>query len=400
MHSPSADAARLPYKRNLITLCALQSLSTTGAVVLATVNGLAGLAIAPHRSLATLPVASFIVGGALSTYFGSVLMARLGRRIGFQLGALIAMLGAGVCAYAVYAKLFWLLCVGSLMYGVYSAFSQYHRFAAAEAAPLELRSRAISWVLAGGIVGAVAGPESSKFTKDMMGAEFVGSYLSLVALAAVALMLNFLLALPPVAQPAKSAQPVGALALLRRLDIGLAVVSAVFGYAVMVFLMTATPLAMDEHHHVYADTAVVIEWHVLGMYAPSFVTGSLIKRFGVLKVILTGTSMMLLCAAVNFSGITFAHFWLALVLLGVGWNFMFIGGTTLLTEACSDDEKTVAQGTNEILLHSSNAAASLTAGVFLHHVGRQAMNLIALPFLLVVIALSTALVRSRRVQPS
>ena len=384
------EAKEQPYRRNLLVLLVLQSLSTTAAVVLATVNGLAGLSIAPDRSLATIPTTAFVLGGAISTYFASLYMARFGRRAGFRMGALWAIAGAGICAYAMHHHRFWLLCFGSLVFGTHNAFAQYHRFAAAEAVSAPLRSRAISWVLAGGVVGAVLGPESTKLSKGLTSTVFVGSYLSLIAFALLALALTFLLSLPP-PQRENTQRSVGALRLLRRLDVAVAVASAVLGYAVMVFLMTATPLAMDHHRHPFSDTAWVIEWHVLGMFVPSFVTGSIIRRVGVVKVILAGAAMMALCIGVNFAGVTMAHFWVALLLLGVGWNFMFIGGTTLLAESCTDQDKSVAQGTNEVLVFGANTAASLSAGVLLHHVGWQAMNVMALPFLLVVVALCVAL---------
>jgi MFS family permease len=182
---------------------------------------------------------------------------------------------------------------------------------------------------------------------------------------------------------------------LKRPEAALAMASAVVGYAVMLFLMTATPLAMAHHSHPFDDTALVIEWHVLGMFAPSFVTGALIKRVGVLRIINAGAALMLACAFINQHGTTLTHFWTALVALGVGWNFMFVGGTTLLTEACHDDEKALAQGFNEVLVYTSNATASLTAGVLLFRLGWQDLNTWALPFPIAVIVGSVLLARRK-----
>lgn len=382
------------YKATLGILIALQSLMSINAVLLVTVNGLAGLSIAPDARLATLPVTSFVVGSALSTYFASILMARVGRRAGFMLGIGSGIVGAAVNAYAAQTTDFWLLCLGSLVLGVYGAIGQYYRFAAAEVAPREFMSRAISLVLAGGMVGGIVGPESAKLTKDLTGVPFVGAYLSLVALGFLALLVAAALRIaPPDVKTAHDRPKIGQL--LRRLDIDVAVLSAAVGYAVMVFLMTATPLAMMQHQHHFEDAALVIEWHVLGMFAPSFVTGWIIKRVGVLKVIVAGSSMMIACVAVNLSGVSVAHFWLALVLLGVGWNFMFVGGTSLLAAVCSDREKAVAQGMNEVFVYGGNAVASLIAGVLLHRLGWQMMNQVAVPFLLLVLGSCFVLARRK-----
>jgi MFS family permease len=374
------------WKAALARLITLQSLVSTSAVILATVNGLAGLAIAPDPKLATLPVTAYVLGGAVSTFGASQLMARIGRRAGFMVGIGFGATGAVVCAFAAQTRAFALLCAGSLIIGIYAAFGQYARFAAAEIVPERFKSRAISWVLAGGVVGAFVGPESAKWTKDLTAVPFVGAYLSLAALTLLAFAATF--GLPhgrPAVEPVAARE--GGLRALARLDVVVAMASAVTGYAVMLFVMTATPLAMLHHRHHFDDTALVIEWHVLGMFAPSFVTGSIIRRVGVLKVIAMGALMMVACVAINVAGVTVAHFWTALVLLGVGWNFMFVGGTTLLTSACREEEKALGQGVNEVLVYSANAVASLTAGLLLHRVGWQTMNRVALPFLLVVVGL-------------
>jgi MFS family permease len=371
-----------PWKPTLLLLTTLYALTSISAVTMAAVSGLAGLAFASDPANATLPVTCYVVGGALTTFSISMLMAKLGRRAGFRVGAGTGVAGALLGAWAAQIHSFELLCVGTFVLGIAAAFSQYYRFAAAEVAPLEFRSRAVSWVLSGGIVGAILGPEGSRFTKGLTAEPFVGSFVSLAVLAAIAFLLIGVLHLPQ-ATVRQAVEPGLWRRLLRRPPFWGAVISAVVGYAVMLFLMTATPIAMHQCHHGYDDTARVIEWHVLGMFVPSFFTGSLIQRFGTRRMIAIGAFLNLACAAVNLSGTTVAHFWVALALLGVGWNFMFIGGTTLLTTAASADEQPLAQGINESLTLFSNAIASGLAGYLLHRVGWQAMNYAALPFLLV-----------------
>jgi MFS family permease len=382
------------WKATLFLLTALYALTSISAVTLAAVSGLAGLAFAKDPANATLPVTSYVVGGAVSTFSISMLMAKVGRRTGFRLGALVGVAGALLGAWAAQLHSFALLCVGTFVLGIAAAFSQYYRFAAAEVAPESFRSRAVSWVLSGGIIGAILGPEGSRFTKGLTAQPFVGSFLSLAVLAGLAFALVGLLRLPPVTER-RAAEPGLWRRLLRRPQLVGAVISAVVGYAVMLFLMTATPIAMHQCHHGFDDTARVIEWHVLGMFVPSFFTGSLIQRFGTRRIIALGALLNLGCAAINLSGTSVAHFWVALVLLGVGWNFMFVGGTAMLTTAASPEEQPLAQGINESLTLFSNALASGLAGYLLHRVGWQAMNYVALPFLLVCLVALPFTTRTR-----
>lgn len=383
------------WKRSLLLLVVLQALMTVIAVVLATVSGLAGLALAPVPTLATLPVTAFVAGGALSTFGISLLMARIGRAAAFRMGIACGIVGSLVCAYAAEHHQFWSLCAGSLIVGVSGAFAQYYRFAAVDAAPPDYLSRAVSFVLAGGIVGGIVGPESAKWTKDLVGSTFVGSYLSMAGVGALALVCTIGLVIPHESNVTKQFSWAVLGKSLRRLEVFVAIKSAVVGYAVMIFLMTATPLAMQHAHHDFDDTAFVIEWHVLGMYAPAFVTGYMVKAWGVLRVIALGTSLMVVSAIINLIGVEVPHFWAALVLLGVGWNFMFVGATTLLAQACSDTDKAMLQGSNELLVFAGNVCASTLAGVLLHAVGWQTMNQVSLPFLAAMLGLLALLGRRR-----
>jgi predicted MFS family arabinose efflux permease len=381
-NSNSALDSSPSLRRNIAALAALQALSSTTGVALASISALAGAALAPQPELATLPITCYVLGGALSTLFASLLMAKWGRRVGFQLGIAVGMLGAAVCAVALQLHQFLALCLGSAVLGVYSAFSSYYRFAAADAAPNTVRSRMISLVLAGGLVGAVVGPESAKWTRTLGEVPFVGTYLSLVVGGALALGVTFALQLPRgTATPTKLSMG-SAQTLLAKPGVVAAMTSSVVGYAVMIFLMTATPLAMHHHHHGFDDTAWVIEWHVLGMFAPSFVTGRWVQRWGAPRVILAGALLMLGCVATNLAGVSVTHFWIALVLLGVGWNLMFVGATSLLTAVCAEPDKAVAQGLNELFTSAANAAASALVAVSLGRFGWQALNWAAVPIVL------------------
>jgi MFS family permease len=369
-------------RKNVLLLAACQALIVTSNVVLISINGLAGHALAPNKALATLPVTCFVLGGALCTVPASLLMHRVGRKRGFSLGAMVGIASGFCCAAAVYLHDFALLCAGNVIFGVYNACAQYYRFAAADAARAAFKHRAISLVLAGGIVGGVLGPESSKLTKDALSAPFLGSYASLILFAALALMLVQGVNIPPLtaAEKATTGRPLREI--MKQPVFIVAVIGAGVGASVMNLLMTATPLAMQACHHAYTDSALVIEWHVIGMYAPAFVMGSLIQRFGVLSVMMSGVAMMLACVGIALAGISVAHFWFALVLLGVGWSALYVGGTTLLTEAYAPSERAKAQGTNDFLIFATQAFSSLGAGLLVTSRGWSLVNYAALPAIL------------------
>jgi MFS family permease len=370
-------------RKNVLLLAACQALIVTSNVVLISINGLAGHALAPNKALATLPVTCFVLGGALCTVPASLLMHKLGRKRGFSLGALVGIASGFCCTAAVYLHDFALLCAGNVIFGVYNACAQYYRFAAADAASASFKHRAISLVLAGGIVGAVLGPESSKLTKDALSEPFLGSYASLIMFAALALALVQGIRIPPLtaAEQATTGRPIRAI--MQQPVFIVAVIGAGVGASVMTMLMTATPLAMHACHHEYTDSAFVIEAHVLGMYAPAFVMGSLIQRFGVLNVMMSGVVMMLACVGIALAGITVAHFWFALVLLGVGWSALYVGGTTLLTESYVPSERAKTQGMNDFLIFATQALSSLSAGLLVTTRGWSLVNYAALPAILV-----------------
>jgi MFS family permease len=382
--------------RNLLLLASCQALLLTNAVTIVAITGLVGTKIAPHISLATVPLTTYVIGTAASTMPASLFMRRHGRRKGFLLGGALAVLGALVCTIAVWNSQFLLLCVGTAMFGIYNAFGLYYRFAAADIAPKEMRSRAISWTLAGGIVGGVLGPETSKLTRGLFEPLFAGSYLVLAVFAVLSMLLISRISLPHAAveEGESSGRPLREIA--RQPVFIVAAIGALVGYGIMNLLMNATSIAMNLCGLSYENTAFVLQWHVIGMYAPSFVTGSLIARFGVLRIMSAGCVTMLACISIALAGVALTNFWWALFLLGVGWNFLFVGGTTLLTEAYAPSEKAKTQGLNDLLVFCTTAMTSLASGALVTSAGWATLNYVAIPLLLVCVAALIWLARARR----
>ena len=378
--SPSLASAR----KNVAVLAATQALLFTNNSTAIAINGLAGYALASNKAWATFPVTGWVIGGALVTFPASLLMKRFGRRAGFTLGILVGMIGAAVCAAAVALGNFWMLCLGTVIFGAYNGFGQYYRFAAADASPIDFKSKAISLVLAGGLVGGIVGPETSKLTVELLSTRYLGAYLSLLVFLVIALAVVQLLQIPPPTESERR-EPGRPLSVIASQPVFMvAVISAAFGYGIMNLLMTATPLAMGLCGHPYASAAFVIQWHVIGMFAPSFFTGALIKRFGLIPVMLSGAALLLVCAGIALAGVAVANFWLALLLLGIGWNFLFIGGTTLLTETYQPAEKAKAQGINDLAIFLVMATSSAVSGILLDRNGWETLNLLAIPFIVAV----------------
>jgi len=391
------------HKTNVALLAVCQGLLLTNNSVLITINALAGYLLAPDKGLATLPITSYFVGSALTTLPVSLLMKQWGRRAGFTLGAVCAIVGSILCAVALYAHNFWMLCAGTAVLGVYFAAGQYYRFAAADAAPAAFRSKAISLVLAGGILGGFLGPQTSKLTKDLvLDHVYAGAYLSLVVFALLAILVLRWLEIPrlTVAEQKTAGRPL--IEIARQPAFVVAVLCGMIGYGVMNLLMTATPLAMIACQHPFSDAAFVIQWHLVGMFAPSFFTGALIQRYGVTRVILAGVVLILVCVFIALSGVAVANFWLALTLLGIGWNFMYVGATTLLTEAHRPAERAKAQGINDTAIFLTMVASSLSSGALFTYQGWQTMNYLAIPFLVIagIAALGLGWLRRRSPAPT
>jgi MFS family permease len=373
-------------RRNVGLLTACQAMLFTNNSTLIAINGLAGLALAPLPSLATLPVTCWVVGGAIATMPASQYMRKVGRQPGLIRGASIGIVGALLCAGAVWQASFWLLCFGALIFGMFNAFGQYYRFVAAEVAPLEFRATAVSLVLAGGLVGGILGPTTSRLTVDLVEPRFMGAYLALIAFVLVTMAILSRIRVPDLssAQQAASGRPLAEIA--RQPKYVVAVMAGAISYGVMNFLMTSTPIAMRGCGHPYGDAAFVISSHVVAMFAPSFVTGRLIQRLGVIQVMLAGAALNAVSIAVALAGVAVANFWWSLVLLGVGWNFLYIGATTLLTETYRPEERAKAQGANEFAIFAMMALSSFSSGMIVTNAGWEKVNYAATPLIGVVVA--------------
>jgi MFS family permease len=367
----------------IVFLAVLQALLLTNNVITMLLGGPIGAILASDPAFATIPITSFVVGTALTAMPASLLMKQKGRRFGFILGSMLGIAGALICAAGVIRRDFALFCAGSFLNGSYSAFGNYYRIAAGEAVDGQHRGKAISYVLGGGLVGAFIGPLAATQAKDVFSVAYVGSYLALMATAVASLAILSFLRIAPAREPAEAAsEPARRLAeVAMQPRFIAAVMGAVTGYAVMNFLMTATPLAMAHHHHGDADTAFVFQWHVIAMFAPSFFTGALIQRMGVSVVMAVGALFMVAAAAAAHGGTSVALFWTALVLLGVGWNFLYVGGTTMLLTAHRPSERGKVQGLNDTLVYAATGTSSLLSGVFLHYLGWEGMVLTTLPLI-------------------
>src|SRR5689334_9392992 len=363
--------------------------------VVVSTSALVGLQYAPSQNLSTLALGSQALGTMLTTLPASLLMQRFGRQAGLAGGACLGIVAGLLATAAILRGDFWLFCLAGLVYGAFAAFGQYYRFTAADAAdaatgggaaPTALRGRAIGWVMAGGAVAALAGPELAKRTRDLLApVPFAGCFAAIVVLAALSALALALLRLPspaPTAAQEEAARPVAEI--IRQPRAVVAVLGSVVAYVIMNVLMTATPLAMIACGHDFADSAFVIQWHVLGMFAPSFVAGHLIARLGVTRVMAIGLGLLLACILTNLTGLSVAHFAAGLFLLGVGWNFLFVGGTPLLTTCHAPAEKAKVQGLNDLLIFATVTLSASLSGLLHHAIGWSAMNLAAIPALAVV----------------
>jgi MFS family permease len=383
----------------LLTLC--QGLFMTNNVTFIAINGLVGLALAPLGWLATVPVMAYVVGGALSTGIVAKTQQRFGRKASFQAGLAVALLSALLCAYAAFSRNFWLLCFATLVAGYYNANANLYRFAAAELAGRSAPEKAVSWVMAGGLLGAVVGPNLAARTRTLFEVPFAGAY---IALAVVALMsmaaLSFIRFPPPLEK--KSAH--GGRPLTEVMKQPVFIVAALAGalsYGVMNLLMAATPIAMQQCALPFSDAAVVLQWHVIGMFAPGFFTGNLIKRFGALPVMAVGVALNLACILIALSGVELHQFLIALFLLGVGWNFLFTGATTLSLSAYRPEERDAAQGALNFFVFATLALSSFSSGVLVTTQGWQLLNYGSLvPVALTAAALAWLALKRRTARPA
>ncbi len=376
-------------------LAACQALMMSSTTLMVTASALVGVAMAEEPSLATLPFALQLVATMLTTIPASLLMGRYGRKAGFLLAAAIGIAGGVLAVEAILNHAFWDFVVAAMLIGIFNGFGSYYRFAAAECVPEEKRSRAISYVMVGGVVAAVIGPNLANFGQYLISdARFAGSFGFVILLYGLALLLLTLsdFEQPAINHPTTAGRPLKTI--LQQPRTRVAILCAMLGYGVMSLIMTATPLAMEHHHHPFDETAFVIQWHVLGMFLPSFFTGQLIERWGVVRILWIGALLGGATITINLLGYSFWHFLLALMLLGVSWNFLFIGGTSLLTETYSEEERSKVQAANDFLVYSTTAIASLSAGYLIHQLGWWWVNIAVIPLIAIILSAIYLLMRT------
>ena len=364
---------------NLWLMAAAQGLFLTNNVLFVAVNGLVGFSLAPYSWMATLPILGYVVGGAISTGPVAASQARWGRKVSFQIGLAVAFFSTLLAAYAVVDKNFWLLVAATVISGYYSANGQLYRFAAAELAKPEYRERAVSLVLAGGIIGGVAGPNLAKWTQHLWTTPFAAAYVALAGVALIAMVVISLVKFPPM--PTKKAGASGGRPLseiMRQPVFIVSTAAAALGYGVMNITMSASPIAMQLCGHPFAAAALVLEWHVIGMFAPGFFTGHLIKRYGAVTILAVGVALNLICIAVALSGVDVMHFLISMFLVGVGWNFLFTAGTALSLDAYRPEEKDKAQGAINFCVFAVMMLTSFSSGALVTTGGWTLLNYISL----------------------
>mgnify|MGYP001172753075 FL=1 len=384
-------------KRNVFLLSTVQALLGSAPPLTFSLGALAGYQmLGDDKSLATAPLTGFNVGVALGAVAVAIAARFLGRQAGFMLGALMGAAGAALAAVALFRNDFWLFAVGLLMIGISGGFTQKIRFAAADASPSFYKPKAISWILAAGIVSAILGPQLAIWFKDLFEPViFAGAFVALIPLNLAAVLILSLLKLPELgvrsADPAP-ARPLKEIVLTQRFLTGM--VCGIASYALMTFMMTGAPLAMVIGCGFSTELATLgIQWHVLAMFAPSFFTGMLISRFGTEKVVAAGLLILMACAVVAHMGIELWNFWGALVLLGIGWNFGFIGSTAIVASSYRPHEADKVQGFHDIILFGTVALSSFSSGKVFTAWGWSVMNLVIWPVTLVCLVLILLLMR-------
>jgi predicted MFS family arabinose efflux permease len=375
-------------RRNVLVLASAQALAGSTSTIFVATGGIVGAILAPDKSLATVPITVMVLGMWLGTLPVGALAKIYGRRFALQAGSVVGIFGGLISSWAVMQGSFALFLLGSFFAGIYGASYQSYRFAAADTASERFRPKAVSWVMAGGIVSAVVGPQLIIFTKDLWALYlFAATYLGQAALAfAGACVLAFV----KIPRPAKSkdksgGRPLVQIALTPRFII--AALCGAVSYGIMNLVMTSAPLAMLACNHSVTEATLGLQWHVLAMFVPSFFTGSLILRFGVERIVIFGLALLFTSAMVGIAGISLAHFWGMLVLLGVGWNFAFVGATTMVTQTHTRDECNKVQAFNDFLVFGSMAIGSFSSGLLLAGYGWQAVNEVVLPVVILVAGL-------------
>ncbi|EEE47875.1 MFS transporter [Roseibium alexandrii] len=386
-------------KRNAVLLALAQALGGASASIVITTGSLVGyMMLDEDKALATVPVSAMVLGTAFGTIPAGIIMRRFGRRAGFMGSALVGVASGLLAAYAVLLNHFLLFSFACGLGGFAGAFVQQYRFAAADTASDAFKPNAISWVLAGGVLAGVVGPQTVIATKDMFAPIlFAGTYVAQAGLALIAMFLLAFIKIPkPPRQSHKQAggRPLGQIMKQPRFIVAAA--CGICSYALMSLVMTATPLAMIGCGLSETDAALGIQWHVLAMFGPSFFTGSLIARFGKERIVSIGLALLAGCAVVALMGLELAHFWTALVLLGLGWNFGFIGATAMLTDTYRPEERNLVQAVNDFLVFGFVAAASFSSGALLNSFGWATVNILVFPFVVLCIGLLVWLAMAER----
>ncbi len=366
-------------KRNALVLAIGQALAGANNTVIVVTGGILGSMMAPDKSLATLPISLMVCGMAAGSLPVGMLARRYGRRVAYQVGAVMGTI-AGLIGYvAITHGWFWLYLLATFCGGLYAASHMSYRFAAADTASVEFKPKAVAWVMAGGLFAAFIGPQLVIYTKDLVPPYlFAASYLGQAAVAAIALVLLALVRVPQTA--AKAVEGGRRLTeIARQPRFIVAATCGTASYALMNLMMTSAPLAMVDCGLSVSDATLGIQWHVFSMYAPSFFTGSLILRFGVTRVVGLGLALLFLSAVVGFSGMTVTHFWTALVLLGIGWNFTLVGATTMVTETHRPEERNKVQAFNDFCIFGTMAVGSFISGGMLAHFGWFLVNVVMFP---------------------
>lgn len=370
---------------NILVLTLSQALGMSAAPMIVLIGGIIGADLAPDKSLATMPLALMVIGSASFTVPAALLMGIIGRRYGFMLGMTMALLASILGIYAIYSGSFTLFCLATLGIGGNMAFVQQYRFAAAESVEHAFIGRAVSLVLIGGIIAAFLGPELAKSSKDWLPlGSYSGSFAALVAIYLLNIVIMSFLRIKSAGNSATEGEQRPLKTIIGQPLFITAVLAAMVAYWCMTFIMSATPVSMHViDKFSLNDTAWVIQSHVLAMFIPSFFSGWLIDRFGFGKVMKTGIVLMVLCVAVALINRHLIHYWSGLIILGVGWNFLFVGGTTLLTKTYRPSERFKAQAFNDFIVYGFQATASLFAGAIIFSAGWEVVNLITLPWLLI-----------------
>lgn len=376
-------------KHNALILALAQSLGGASPAIVVSLGGLVGQTLAANKELATLPVSLLNLGLALGTISAAFLMRRAGRRVGYIVGAGIGVVGGCLAAFGIGAASFLLFCVATFIAGTYGSFVQSYRFAAADSASEAFKPRAIAWVMTGGLAAGIIGPQTVIWTRDAIPtAPFAGAFLGYAVLALLSIaVVSFLRPAPEAVTEtrAEGGRPLSAIIAQPRFIV--AVVAGLVSYGLMTFMMTAAPLAMVGCGLDIGHAALGIQWHILAMYGPSFFTGRLIGRFGKLPVTAAGLVLTALAALIGLSGITVAHFWGALIVLGIGWNLGFIGATALVTDCYRPEERAKTQALNDFLVFGSVAAASFSSGKLLNVGGWDSVTGLVFPPVLVALVL-------------